>query len=237
MGRFAVLSLFTLALICVSSNSAEPEKKNSAREALKPFNTLVGKWNAAGVPDGTPAERQNGHWSEVLEWGWKFKGEDAWLTVAFEKGKYYTRGELRPTDKADVFQFKVETKDKKTQTFQGTFKDRYLTLERTDDKTKETQKLVFSLLHSNRITYTYEVKAAEKTLYTKLYRVGATKDGEPLVSVGPSEKECVVSGGTGTSTVTFKGKTYYVCCSGCRDAFNEDPAKFVAEFDAKRAKK
>ena len=25
----------------------------------------------------------------------------------------------------------------------------------------------------------------------------------------------------------YKGKTYYVCCSGCRDAFNENPEKFL----------
>ena len=35
--------------------------------------------------------------------------------------------------------------------------------------------------------------------------------------------------------MTYMGKTYYVCCSGCKDAFNEDPAKYVKEFeDAKR---
>jgi YHS domain-containing protein len=33
------------------------------------------------------------------------------------------------------------------------------------------------------------------------------------------------------------GKTYYVCCSGCRTEFNESPAKYVAEFEARKAKK
>ena len=42
-------------------------------------------------------------------------------------------------------------------------------------------------------------------------------------------------GGTGTSTVSFQGKTYYVCCSGCRDEFYATPAKYVAEFEKKRA--
>jgi len=215
---------------------AEQDKKASALEALKPFNMLIGKWNANGIPDGTPAERDKGQWSEVIDWSWQFKGDEAWLVATFEKGKYFKRGELRHLPKENIFQFKIETPDKQTLVFQGTLKEHELRLERVDEKTKATDRLVFSLLHHNRINYRAEVKPAEKTFYTKLYRVGATKDGDPLVSTGPSEKECVVSGGTGTSTVSYMGKTYYVCCSGCREAFNDNPAKFVAEFEKRRAK-
>jgi hypothetical protein len=32
------------------------------------------------------------------------------------------------------------------------------------------------------------------------------------------------------------GQTYYVCCTGCRDLFNEGPAKILAEFKKKGAK-
>jgi len=31
--------------------------------------------------------------------------------------------------------------------------------------------------------------------------------------------------------------TYYVCCSGCRDAFNENPEKYIKEFNAKKGQK
>jgi YHS domain-containing protein len=33
-----------------------------------------------------------------------------------------------------------------------------------------------------------------------------------------------------------QGVTYYVCCSGCRDAFNEDPEKYIKEYEAKKKK-
>ena len=42
------------------------------------------------------------------------------------------------------------------------------------------------------------------------------------------EQACIITGGLGTSTVTYKGKTYWVCCSGCRAAFEEDPEKWIA---------
>ena len=57
-------------------------------------------------------------------------------------------------------------------------------------------------------------------------------------SLGKTEKknECVVSGGTGTMPITYKGETFYVCCSGCRDEFNSNPEKYVKEFKAKKGK-
>ncbi|MBD3673017.1 MAG: TRASH domain-containing protein [Planctomycetaceae bacterium] len=39
----------------------------------------------------------------------------------------------------------------------------------------------------------------------------------------------MVSGGLGTATVSFEGKTYYVCCSGCSAAFNEEPERWIAK--------
>ena len=56
-------------------------------------------------------------------------------------------------------------------------------------------------------------------------------------AAGDGKPECIVSGGLGTSTVTYKGKQYYVCCSGCRDAFNENPEKFIKELEAKQKEK
>ena len=35
-------------------------------------------------------------------------------------------------------------------------------------------------------------------------------------------------------TVSYKGKTYPVCCSGCRDEFNDNPEKYAKKADARR---
>jgi YHS domain-containing protein len=32
-----------------------------------------------------------------------------------------------------------------------------------------------------------------------------------------------------------EGKTYYVCCTGCRDYFNEDPAAVLEEYRERKA--
>ena len=39
-------------------------------------------------------------------------------------------------------------------------------------------------------------------------------------------------------TISYKkAKTYYVCCGGCRDAFNDNPEKFIKEYNERKAKK
>jgi YHS domain-containing protein len=35
--------------------------------------------------------------------------------------------------------------------------------------------------------------------------------------------------------VEHDGKTYYVCCSGCRDLFNDDPEGVLAEYRERKA--
>ena len=56
------------------------------------------------------------------------------------------------------------------------------------------------------------------------------------VEAGGKKPECCVTGGLGTSQVTYMGQTYWVCCTGCRDAFNENPAKVIADYMKKKKK-
>jgi YHS domain-containing protein len=37
--------------------------------------------------------------------------------------------------------------------------------------------------------------------------------------------------------VQYKGKTYYVCCTGCRDAFLDDPEGILEEYAERVAKR
>jgi hypothetical protein len=113
--------------------------------------------------------------------------------------------------------------------------DRVVTFTR-QPKESETQRLVFTLLHANRFLYRYDTRASGKTLFSTHYRVGATKEGVPFAA-GDGRPECIVSGGLGTISVSYKGQTYYVCCSGCRVEFNENPEKYINEYNAKKNKK
>ena len=230
------LCILLLAVLApVAAVAANDAPKRSPKEALQAFNGLIGSWRGSGEPNGTREEKQRGFWQETIAWQWRFKGDDASLQATFTKGKYYTAGELRYLPDADRYQLTLRTPAKNELQFQGTFKDRRLTLERTDNKTGETQRLVISLLHPNRYLYRYDVKPAGHATFSTVYQVGATKEGVSFASAddGP---ECVVSGGHGTISTNYKGKTYYFCCTGCRDAFKDAPEKYIKEYEARKAK-
>ncbi len=231
---FTVPVLLGTALL---ATAADPAPK-SARDAFQSLNPLIGSWKATGYPDGSRDERQKGFWSETVEWAWHFQKADASLVVKFDKGKHFTGWELRYLPEENSYQLTATTPAKETLLFTGVLttgkqKEQTLTLDRTDEAKKEDQRLVITLLHHNRFLYRWETKPAGTGAFTRRYLVGATKEGEPFAEV-PKGPECVVSGGRGTIPVTYKGKTYYVCCSGCREAFKDDPETFIKEYEARQ---
>ena len=228
--------VFTACLVALASSAvaAEPRPK-SAREALKPFNLLVGSWKGTGMPAGTAEDRQKGHWTETVTWGWQFKGDDAWLTVSFDRGKHFAAGELRYRPGTDTFELNLTSADKENVRYSGQLNGKQLVAERPLAD-KQVERLTVNLLHDNRVTYRVETRRAGGTALTKKFLVGLTKEGEPFAAVGRSDRECIVSGGLGTIAVSHGGKTYYVCCSGCRDEFRADPDKYVKEWEARRKK-
>ncbi len=212
----------------------------TVKDALRPFNLFVGKWKGTGVPDARGGSRVKEFWSETIEWIWQFKDNDACLFGQFDKNPTYATIELRFLTKTQQYEMTLTTHAKTKEVYLGELKpgkgkEQVLTLDRTDDATQTVQRFVFTLLHHNRYLYRLETKPIKAASFSRSYQVGVTKEGESFASV-PTGPECIVSGGTGSSRVTYKGETYYVCCSGCRDAFKENPEKFIKEFEEKKKK-
>ncbi|MFN9042374.1 MAG: hypothetical protein ACK5YO_39160, partial [Planctomyces sp.] len=67
--------------------------------------------------------------------------------------------------------------------------------------------------------------------------VSTQRDGTSfaLSDTDYAERTCIISEGLGTTEVTWKGRSYWVCCSGCKAAFDEDPETWIARA-AERAK-
>jgi hypothetical protein len=215
--------------------AADKPTENAAKEALKELNDYIGEWKGNGAPEkAKPTAKES--WTETVNWSWRFKGDDAWITLDIKDGKFLKTGELRYLPEKKRYQLKAVDKSDNKLVFEGDLKDGYLTLDREDEKTKETQRLTMNLAAEGvRFIYRYSHKPEGKTLFVKDYQVACTKEGESL-GASAKKNECVVSGGLGTIAVSFKGETFYVCCTGCRDAFNENPEKYVAEFKAKKKK-
>src|SRR5262249_31621253 len=212
-----------VALTAAPAPTADSAAKRTPREALQALNDLIGPWRGTGMPEGTQQEKQKGFWVEKLAWQWQFKGDDAWLEGAFDKGKYFDPGELRHLLDKNLFRLPLPTTHQDKLPLEGPLADGRLTLERADDKKKETQRLVFTFLHANRFLYRYEVKAADRPEFTRLYQVGATKEDVAFAGAANNQPECVVSGGLGTIPGTHQGPTEYFCCTRRPDALQDHP--------------
>jgi hypothetical protein len=229
------IALLALALpLTHAALPADGPNQRSPKQALQPFNELIGDWKGTGTPAGS----RDQFWTETLSLEWQFKGTDAWLKFAFEKSRNFTGGELRYLADKDLYQLTLRpaAKEKVPLVFTGRLKNRVLTVERKDEKANETQRLVFRMLHPERFVYHCEAKKPGRALFSKVYQVGCTRMGVEFAK-GDGRPECVVSGGLGTIQVSYMGQTYYVCCSGCRNEFNADPGKYVKEFNERKRKK
>lgn len=237
--RRQFFSLAVLAVVLPLLPAGAPAPR-TAKEALQPFNDLIGSWRCTVEPIASREEVQKNFRTETLSVEWQFKGNDAWLKLDFKKDKdsrhdiQFTKGELRYRPASNDYELKLQTVKKETLNFTGGIQERTVTFER--QQAGKVERLVFTLLHSNRFLYRFETRPMDKTLVTRLWKVGATKEGESF-AVGESGPECIVSGGKGTMAVTYQGKTYYVCCSGCRSEFDDHPQKYIDEYNAKKAKK
>ncbi len=115
--------------------------------------------------------------------------------------------------------------------FTGEYKLKRLTLSNYNRTTNERMELVMSTNNDGaRFIYSISIGKGEKGLTKKVVDVAHKKEGEAIAGTGGKKNECIVTGGTGTMTVTYNGMTFYVCCSGCRDEFNANPKKYVDEY-------
>jgi hypothetical protein len=235
--RFLALALMQGLLgLAASLPAADTAAAAESKEALKALQEFIGEWNGVGGPDKPVPSPRDPVWKEKINWGWRFKGDDAWLTFDIKGGKHLRGGEVRYLPAKKKYQLTTIDTEGKKAVFEGDFKNDTLTVERTDPETKERQRITMNTAAEGvRLIVRFGKTRPNSTLFLKDYMVAATREGESLAA---REKKtlCVVSGGLGTMPVVYKGETFYVCCSGCRDAFNENPEKYVKEFKAKQGK-
>jgi YHS domain-containing protein len=223
-----VLGLTTAAGVAQPDKKPKPEDQAKAKKALQEVQDFIGLWNLEGTQKagGTTTA-----WKEKVNWGWKFKDGDAWLTVDFAegKGKYYQSGELRYAveKKKYVLALTPTGKDQPEQAFEGDFAKGALKAQRKDPKTNDVYRITLNTAsEGERMLVKVEKQDEGKGPFSVQYAMNGPKDG--LVAAGgPKKPECIVSGGAANIQVSYNGKTYYVCCSGCRDEFNANPTKYV----------
>lgn len=234
-GTFCFLIVMS---VCTSMYSDEtgtkPEAKLAAISALKDYNTLIGNWRGIGQPK---RGSQQGAWQEKAEAVWELKPTGTGIRWKIDSNKMWKAALLGYDEKSKMFSLKATLTDETERTHTGKVEDKRLVLESApDEKTGEIHRVTLTMLSENRMTLLFEKRPEKQSFFTRVAEVAYQRDGTKLAAAGGNGPICVVTGGTGTIPVMHKGKTYYVCCTGCRDAFNDDPEGVLAEYDRSRTK-
>jgi hypothetical protein len=219
---------------------------------LKPLQVMLGNWR------GTTRREYEGFKAvDSHEWIWDLQSrpDQPALASGSDKSPYLKQASLtwNPTD--SVFELTATDRDGQERTFRGDYTDpvheiigpddklhRVFRLELTQtDQSAQTVggdrwQISFTQQENNR--YLLEVAKRRGTAaFRRFDTVSTQREGTSFAISDSSygEKECIISQGLGTTAVSWMGKTYWVCCSGCKAAFEEDPETWIARAEKRKS--
>jgi hypothetical protein len=244
---FSSLVFCVLSAGALSTSGEEGESRPSAKtaeqaaaekEALKSLQDMVGEWKS-GV--GQPRRGSTvGAWIEgEADWAWKFEKGRSALVYQASKAKYFTAGRLEAGEKPGQFRFIATLADTKSELiYTGSQDDEgRLVLTAVKPPPGETPARISmrTVASGDRLLVLYERRVGDSDRFLRLAEVSHTRKDSDFGQIARA-RECVVTGGAGTIQVSHKGQTYWVCCTGCRDLFNDDPEGVLAEYKERKEK-
>jgi hypothetical protein len=227
--RRSFLSLVPCLAFLAGADSAKDNSKRLAdQEALEPLQMLVGQWRGVAQPQ---RGSNRGAWIEESDWSWRFADGGASLEFTAPQSKSLTGGVLAPTQNEGEFALAAKTASGQPAKYVGRIsEDGALVLDAENGPKEAPSRVTVRVVaEGKRLVILLERGSGGSDRLMRLAEVGYTRKGSGF-GQGSSQIECVVTGGLGTIPVTHEGKTYYVCCTGCRDLFNDDPAGVLAEY-------
>ncbi len=235
-----------------SSAKKQPSEKQveDVKQALKPIQVLLGQWHGSA---NKLAGGAKGY--EELKWVWDWKTDRAQpaLAMTTEGSAYMKSVRLTYLAEEQKFQMTIEDKEGQRRELRGTFtqeptdkpgEDKKQTPQRTYKllltevgDVKDRWQVVVNQQENNR--YLLEISQARGKNFTRLDTIGTQRENTSFALSDEDFKDrtCVISQGLGTIQLSNKGKSYWVCCTGCKAAFEEDPDKWIAKFEAMQTPK
>ncbi|MCR9202141.1 MAG: hypothetical protein NXI04_26155 [Planctomycetaceae bacterium] len=232
-------TLLTALLACSGlwAISEDPTDSATGKVALERFNGLVGQWKGTGQPR---RGSNRGAWREKTSVAWNFKDKRPAILITADGSKQFEslqltvkQGRLVARQKQGdaVIEYTAPLSDTWPAVSPTKWPAKIVLTSKVDEK-GVTYRCTLQQLSDIRATILLEKQSSPTGSFRRLAGVGYTREGERLAQVGGTSRKCIVTGGLGTIAVSHKGKTYYVCCQGCVQAFNDAPDEIIAEYQA-----
>ena len=221
---------------------------DAVMDRMKPLQILLGQWRGITRKEQALVPQQ---------WVWDLKTDPAQpaLVLTSDESPYFRDGRLTWLVEEKTFEFSGTNSQGKRQVLRGNFSQppRRVAGD-ADDQPQMTFKLeltetvatgqatswrlVFNQQENNRLLVELSRRRGGGEFRLQ-DTIGSQREGTSfaLSDSDYGEKTCVISQGLGTTPVSYKGKTYWVCCSGCRDAFLDDPEGVLADARERAAQR
>lgn len=214
----------------------DPSPRPRKQEALSRLQVLVGTWRGVGQPRRGSSRDS---WIETAQWQWSFDDGTPALEFQSDKSRFYRHGRIIALDQDRTFQFNAtRAGGDQVDRFHGVLdEDDQLTLTAMNDGTRSVARITIrTVADGDRLLMLLERRTKPPGRYSRIAEIGYTRKGSGF-GQGSTQRECIVTGGLGSIAVTHKGHTYYVCCGGCRDLFEDDPEGVLADYRKQMAEK
>jgi YHS domain-containing protein len=232
----ALLLASTVVVSALAAPNEESQPKNTEPGSktnpglLEPFNSVVGSWRGIGQPK---RGSRRGAWQETTVCRWDFTDDHPSIRFDADKGKQYEALTLtiEPGSKQLVLTQHIDKET--TRTYHGPLPAKWpqkLQLTTEPDETGVSYRCTIEQLKDIRLVLLFERRTGLKGSYRRVAGIGYTRSGHKLAEGNGNQRECIVTGGQGSIAVSHKGKTWYVCCEGCRQAFDDDPDEIIAAY-------
>lgn len=223
----------------------EAARVDSVMAALRPLQILLGRWN------GTSRKAV----LDQPEWVWDLTTDrrQPALVLTSDKGVYIHEGRLTFLTASQEYEFSVKDGEGNRRVYRGAFSKPVQDVPGDDQKPQRTYKLLLTevvpqdapeqwqLAIGQQENNRYIVEVDRKRGSGRFQRVDTVNTQREGTSFAISDtdygdKTCLISQGLGTISVSYAGKSYWVCCTGCKAAFEEDPKKWVAKWEEMQKK-
>jgi YHS domain-containing protein len=217
-----------------ADNAGSQSKSVTGRTGnLQPLNALIGQWRGTGQPK---RGSRRGAWQETTVCRWDFSGDNPVVLLEAKKGRQFQELRLAISTSEKRLQLTQRISEQENRVYEGQMPDVWpakLQLETAAEDDGSSYRCTIEQLSDIRLVVLFERRATATGSYRRVAGIGYTRSGHKLAESSGNQRECIVTGGKGTIAVKHKGKTWYVCCEGCRQAFEDSPDEIIADYLAR----
>lgn len=213
----------------------EPPNSDAAiHSSLRPLQELIGQWKGVGqVRRGST----QGSWIEIGDWAWDFADHQTAVTFAAPASNHLRTGRITNGPRKETLALTARTADEKELVYQGRRRNdgawEFLATDKDLGPQLPSRVTLRLAAEGQRLVMLLERRTGPgDNAFATMAEIGYTRVGSNF-GQGSGGPKCIVTDGAGTIAVSHAGKTYYVCCSGCKELFDSEPEKVITEYQAR----